>query len=220
MDRLLLIGLIAVGIVVVIIIIYAFWYYDNRRLKALKLLAESLNFTFSQKGDDSMLEMLGRFHLFSQGHSRRVSNVFSGRFNDIPVTVMDYRYTTGGGKSSHTWQQTVLAFESDKLLLPCFVLRPENLFDKIGSVFGKKDINFETAPVFSKRYLLRGEDEESIRKLFKEWVLQYYEQNPGISTEGDGKMLIYYRSSRRVSPDKIQVFLQEGYAVFGLFKGH
>jgi hypothetical protein len=216
----LLIWFIAVGIAVVIIIIYVIWYYDNQRLKALKRLAESLNFTFSKKSNESMLEVLGRFHLFSQGHSRSISNVFSGMFNDIPVMVMDYKYTTGGGKSSHTWQQTVLAFESDKLLLPSFVLRPENLFDKIGGVFGKKDINIESAPVFSKRYLLRGNDEESIRKLFKEWVFQYYEQHPGLSTEGDGKKLIYYRSSKRVSPDKIQVFLQEGYDVFGLFKGH
>jgi hypothetical protein len=67
-----------------------------------------------------------------QRHSRSISNVFSGMFNDIPVMVMDYKYTTGGGKSSHTWQQTVLTFESDKLLLPSFFLRPENLFDKIG----------------------------------------------------------------------------------------
>jgi hypothetical protein len=131
---------------------------------------------------------------------------------------MDYKYTTGGGRSSHTWYQTVLAIESDKLRLTRFVLRPENIFDKIGSVFGKKDINFETAPVFSKRYILRGNNEESIRSLFNEGLLQYYEQHLGLSTEGDGTKLIYYRTSKRVPPDKIQFFLQEGYDLFNLFK--
>ena len=164
------------------------------------LLAESLHFTFSEKGDYSKLDVLSEFHLFSQGRSRRISNVLTGMFNDIPVMVMDYKYTTGGGKSSHTWQQTVLAIESDKLRLPNFVLRPENLFDKIGSVFGKKDINFETAPVFSKRYLLRGTNEEPIRSLFNERALEYYEQHPGVCTEGDGMKLIYYRASKRIPP--------------------
>ena len=47
-----LIWLIAIGIALVIIIIYVFWYYDSQRLKALKRLAESLNFTFSKKGEE------------------------------------------------------------------------------------------------------------------------------------------------------------------------
>ena len=131
---------------------------------------------------------------------------------------MDYKFTTGGGKSSHTWYQTVLVIESDKLQLPRFVLRPENIFDKIGSIFGKKDINFETAPVFSKRYLLRGDNEEAIRSLFNARVLEYFKQHLGVSAEGDRVKLIYYRTSKRVSPDKIQGFLQEGYDVLTLLK--
>ena len=210
--------IILASVLVVTIIIYVIWYYNKQRTKALKLMAESLNFTFAEKCDKSLMNALGTFHLFSQGYSRRISNVLTGKFNLIPVTVMDYKYTTGGGKSSHTWFQTVLVIESDKLQLPRFVLRPENLFDKIGSVFGNKDINFETAPVFSKRYLLRGDNEESIRNLFNTRVLEYYEQRLGMSTEGDGVKLIYYRSSKRVPPDKIQDFLQEGYDAFTLLK--
>jgi hypothetical protein len=208
------------GIVVMIIIICLIWYFNKQRVKALKQLAESLNFTFSEKGDKSVIDTLGKYHLFSQGYSRRISNVLTGKFNTIPVTVMEYQYTTGSGKSAHTWRQTVLVVESDKLRLPRFVLRPENLFDKIGSMFGTKDINFETAPAFSKRYLLRGDDEESVRQLFNERVTDHYEQHPGLSTEGDGRKLIYYRISKKVSPDQIQTFLQEGYDIFDLFKNY
>jgi hypothetical protein len=211
--------IILVGIAVVFFALYFVGKARNRQLTtALKRLAETLNFTFSEKGDLATQDAMSKFHLFSEGHSRRISNVLTGRFNDVSATVMNYRYSTGGGRSSHIWEQTVLALESDKLLLPRFDLRPENLIDKIGAVFGKKDINFENAPVFSKRYLLRGDDEESIRKLFNERIFDYYEQHPGVSTEGDGRMLIYYRSSKCVTPDKIQVFLQDGYDVFSLFK--
>jgi hypothetical protein len=210
------IGIVTVIIIILILVIVS--YYNKQRQKAFERLAETLNFTFSAKGDQSTLDAMRCFHLFSQGHSRKISNVLAGKFNDIPVTVMDYRYVTGGGKSSHTWQQTVITIESPKLALPVFILRPENLFDKIGSAFGKKDINFETAPLFSKRYMLRGDDEPSIRVRFNQWIIDYYEQHPGLSTEGDGQRLIYYRTSKTVAPDKIESFLQEGYEIYGLFK--
>jgi hypothetical protein len=172
--------IIPLGVIVIaVIVLIGTRYFSKQRTKAIQQTAESLNFAFSEKDDTGLANALGGFHLFSQGYSRRISNVLTGKFNLVPVTIMDYKYTTGGGKSSHTWQQTVLVIECGKLQLPRFLLRPENLFDKIGSVFGQKDINFETAPVFSKRYLLRGDNEESVRRVFNEPVLEYYEQHPG-----------------------------------------
>jgi hypothetical protein len=210
---------IILAVAVLLIAVYGTTLYlGKKRAKALQALAPALSFTFAAKGDAGQIGELSEFHLFSQGYGRRISNVLQGKFNLVPVTVMDYKYTTGGGKSSHTWTQTVLVFESDKLQLPRFMLRPENLFDKIGSAFGYKDINFDTAPVFSKKYLLRGENEAAVRNTFNAGILQYYEQHTGLSTEDDGKKLIFYRTSKVVPPDKIQAFLQEGYDAFELFK--
>jgi hypothetical protein len=207
------------GSVAVFIGVYIGMRYLNRqRTQALNALAASLSFTFSEKGDGSLTAQLSVFHLFSQGYARRIANVFTGKFNLVPVTVMDYKYTTGGGKDSHTWQQTVLVMDCEKLQLPRFILHPENIFDKIGSVFGRKDINFDTAPVFSKRYFLRGDNEAAVRALFNTAVLGYFEQHPGLSMECDGVRLIFYRTSKRVPPDKFQTFLQEGYDAFSLFK--
>jgi hypothetical protein len=214
-----IVWIILAGVAVLLIAVYGTtWYLGKRRAQALQALAAALSFTFTARGDDMLIGELSEFHLFSQGYRRRISNVLQGKFNLMPVTVMDYKYTTGGGKSSHTWVQTVLVFDSDKLQLPRFLLRPENLFDKIGSAFGYKDINFDNAPVFSQKYLLRGENEAAIRNTFNAGILQYYEQHPGLSTEADGKKLIYSRTSKVVPPDKIQAFLQEGYDAFGLFK--
>jgi hypothetical protein len=218
-SRKMIVWIILAGVAVLFIAVYGTtWYMGKKRAKALQALAPALSFTFTASGDDMLIGELGEFHLFSQGYRRRISNVLQGKFNLVPVTVMDYKYTTGGGKSSHTWTQTVLVFDSDKLQLPRFLLRPENLFDKIESAFGYKDINFDTAPVFSEKYLLRGENEAAVRSAFNAGILQYYEQHPGLSTEADGKKLIFYRTSKVVPPDKIQAFLQEGYDAFELFK--
>ena len=192
------------------------WYKIKRRKKPLKKLAELLNFTFSEKGD-ALASFLSGFYLFSQSYFPSISNVLSGRFNGIPVWIMDYKYTESVGRHPSTYQQTVLAFNSNKLQLPSFILRPTNLFDKIGIVLGDKDINFDIAPVFSKQYSLRGNNEEAIRRLFNDRALEYYERHPGLSTEGDGNKLIYYRFSKLVSPNKIQAFLQEGYDLFRIF---
>ena len=207
------------GTVAVVIGIYIGMLYTNRkRTQALKSLAASLSFTFSEKDDGSLMARMSVFHLFSQGYGRRITNIFTGKFNLVPVVVMDYKYTTGSGKSSHTWVQTVLVMDCEKLQLPRFILHPESIFDKIGSIFGRKDINFDTAPVFSKRYFLRGDDEAAVRGLFNARILGYFEQHQGLSIECDGARLIYYRTSKMVPPDKLQAFLQEGYELFDFFK--
>ena len=37
-----------------------------------------------------------------------------------------------------------------------FEMRPENLLNKIGAALGRQDIDFDSNPEFSRRYLLRG----------------------------------------------------------------
>jgi hypothetical protein len=191
---------------------------NQQRVLALKQMAQSMDFTFLEKGESSIQWTFGGFELFSRGYSKKYTNVLSGRFHNLPVLIFDYQYTTGGGKNTQVWKQTVLALESDKLHLPKFLLRPENLLDKIGSALGHKDIDFETYPEFSKRYYLRSTNEEGVRKLFSERVVKYFEEKPGLSAEGDGTKLIKYRVSKFIPAENLQTFLQEGYELYTLFK--
>lgn len=193
------------------------WLYERKRTQDLKALAASLKFTFSAR-DNAVLEMMYPFHLFSQGRSQKVTNIMRGNANDIEAIIMDYQYTTGSGKNSHTWNQTVIAFRSPFLNLPSFTLRPENVFHKIGEVFGYQDIDFASHSTFSRRYLLQGNDENAVRALFTDALLSRYDQSKGLSTEGDGDIFIFYRASKRVSPKGITAFMQEGFALFGLMK--
>jgi hypothetical protein len=132
------------------------------------------------------------------------------------VTIFDHKYVTGGGKSSHTWNHSVVCFRFEGTELPSFSLRPENIWHKIGSWLGYQDIDFDSHPVFSSNYLLRGGDEDAIRMLFTDPVLEFYEQNPGLSTEGSGNILLFYRHSVRVGPQGIRPFMEEGLKVLSL----
>ena len=68
---------------------------------------------------------------------------------------------------SSTTAQAVLSFRSPGLNLPRFVLRPAALFHRMGDVVGLHDIDFDAHPQFSKKYLLRGTDDEKVRDLFR-----------------------------------------------------
>lgn len=123
--------------------------------------------------------------------------------------IFDYKYTTGDGEDSKDHRQTVAVFQLAGKTLPGFLLKPENLLHKIGSVFGYKDIDFEESPEFSRRYLLRGDDEKAVRSLFKPWVLSFFEQKPGWSVEGRGPWLVIYRQDKRLNPERFREFWNE-----------
>ncbi len=111
-----------------------------------------------------------------------------------------------------------MCFTSERLNLPSFELRPENILHKIGSSFGYQGIDFRSHPQFSSSYLLRGNDEAAIHALFTPEVLRYFERQDGLCVEGDGDKLICYRQRKRVDPHEIKSFLDQGRAVLDLFR--
>jgi hypothetical protein len=206
-----IIGLIAVAI-------FFAWRYEKKRRERLKSVAESLGFTYMEKNGELLVSSLDTFHLFSQGRSKRIYNLMKGKVRDADVTIMDYRYTTGSGKNSNTFNQTVILFDSEILQLPAFALRPENVFHKLGSAFGYQDIDFDSHQEFSRKYLLRGADETAVRNTFNYDILTYCESQKNICLEGEGARLIFYRTGKRISPEEIKTFLEQGLALFILFK--
>jgi hypothetical protein len=202
---------------VAIAVIFITSRLEKKRTEALDRTAKQMGLTFYPRGDGSTLASLSGFHLFSQGHAKRIQNLMQGEANHMEVQVFAYQYTTGSGKNSHTSMQTVICFRSTKLDLPEFSLRPENILHKIGSLFGYQDIDFDTHPDFSKHYLLRGSDEEAIHSRFHEEILSFFDEHRGLCTEGRGKQLIFYRTAKQVKPEDIRSFMEEGFKVVQLF---
>ncbi len=206
------------GILLIIgVALYIGYLMEKKRTEALGKAAEELGFDFLPKGDGRFLSELGGFHLFSQGHSRYLYNLMRGEANGMEVSIFDYRYTIGAGKHQHTYNQTVVCFVVPDADLPQFSLRPENIWHKIGQLFGYQDINFDSHPVFSRNYLLRGADEAGIRDLFTDDVLEFYEKRTGLSTEGTDDLLLFYRHAKRVEPNNVHGFLEDGFKVMALF---
>ena len=141
-----------------------------------------------------------------------------GDTDEVAMGIFDYRYTTGSGKNSHTYRQTVVFFRSPDMDLPQFELKPQSFFHGIGKLFGYQDIDFQSHPKFSKAFVLRGTSETAVRKLFTADLLSFCETKPQVSIEGQGRDLVFYRSSKRVKPEQFRDLMSEGFDVFKQFQ--
>ena len=176
-----------------------FYRYEKQRTEKLKKISELMGLAFYPKGDQSLIDRLSEFHLFSQGYSGKIKNMLHGQIQQAEIAIFGYQYKIRGSRSSPaTLRQTVIYFHSSSLNLPRFALRPEQLFHKIGQVIGYQDVDFESHPMFLQRYLLRAYDEKGVRRVFTDQVLSYFEQQRGVSTEGDGEQLIFYAPESRL----------------------
>jgi len=203
------------GVVLVIVLAIAgALYYEKKRREAIRQVAEEMGLPFYPKGDANLVTQLSMFNLFSQGRSRKIFNMLHGDTEDVNLGIFDYQFTTGSGKNSTTWKQTVVYFNSPMLNLPQFAMRPQSFFHKIGKMFGYQDIDFDTNPVFSDNFILQGADEAGVRALFTPELLTFFEGRTGISLEGQGAHLIFYRHNNRAKPDKIRELMNEGFAIF------
>jgi hypothetical protein len=192
-------------------------YLEKRRTEKMKAAAASMGLAFEFEQAPEMITQLAHFPLFQNGHTKRLRNVIGGSEGGVEFKLFDYRYTTGSGKNSHTWHQTVIVLRSQKLRVPSFTLRPENIFHKIGSAFGYQDIDFESHPKFSKKYLLRGEIEGEIRNLFAPHVLDYFDQNLNMNVEALQGELIFYRAMRQLKPEELRPLIDDGLRIHNLF---
>lgn len=207
---------IAIVAVLIIIGIGVGMYYEKRRREALARVAGELGLEFFPSGIPGLLGALQGFKLISAGDSHTLTNTIRGITDEVELTIFDLSYSTGSGKNRSTHRQTVIRFASSQLNLPDFAVSPEWFFHKIAKLFGTKDINFVDDPAFSSSFLLQGANEPAVRQLFSQEVRSWFAGRVGVTCEGRGKQLLFFRAGQRLSADKIPGLLEEGFQLFKL----
>jgi hypothetical protein len=208
--------------IVIVVLVVVLLIYQNKkekeRTKALEVTAAQLGWSFSAAAPMNMIAGLDGFPLFNQGHGKKIKNFMYGQAGGVKAAVFYYIYTVGGGKNSHTYFQSVVYLEPANLNLPFFSLRPENFLHKMLGAFGYQDIDFGQRPEFSKNYLLRGQNEMSIRQAFNDRVLAFYESYAGTCTDAGGNQLFVFRSGHRLEPQEIQGYVGVGLQLISLLQ--
>lgn len=193
-------------------------FLDKRRRKAMIALAARHGLSHEDSDPTLLDQGFTSFPLFDQGFSRDYSNILKGNIDGIPLILFDYKYTTGGGKHSSTFRQSVACYRLEGRSLAKFDLSPENIIQKIAAMFGYKDIDFGSNEGFSKSYLLRGPEESQIRSLFSPKTLSYLESHTGWSVEGGGEWVTVFKPNRRITKENFRKFLDDTRGIAGQFK--
>lgn len=188
----------------------------QKRTEEMQGVAGELGMPFMEEADEELLAKLQTFKLFNTGHGRTMRNVMKAETDLANLAIFDYSFVTGHGKHQQHHFHTIVSMQSDDLRLPSFQMRPEGFFDRVGSVLGFQDIDFDSHPEFSKSFLLKGEDEDSIRRFFDDDLLEMFERRKGISIESAPGIFIYLAGGKKASGE-IRGFMDDGFAVYSAF---
>ncbi len=183
--------------------------YEKKRTAELKLFARRIGMEFLEKDPRIKSAPFQSFPLFQKGRSKKSGNVMVEEKGPSETLIFEYRYRTGGGKNSSTHTQTIVAFKKNTADLPAFAMGPEYFVHRIGEKFGMQDIDFSGEPVFSETYLLQGEDEPAVRRLFEGKLARFFARHPKWNVEGGGDWLLVYKGGKRPKVDEIPTMIKE-----------
>ena len=105
----------------------------------------------------------------NHGYGRTCRNLLTGHYAGTETMLFDYEYTPESVETDvfgfSRNKQTVAAFHL-KDALPDFHLVTKSWGHKVGTAGARCNIAFDDVPVFSQHYVLSGQDEAAIRRLF------------------------------------------------------
>lgn len=140
---------------------------DKKRREAIRSYCRQHGLSYSDTAN-KIPAIARSFSLLSEkGHTNSWRSEMAGKREDYSFTIFEHYYVTGYGKSRHTYINTICVISKNEVNMPQFFVRDENfILDGLGKLFGGQDINFEEDPVFSKKFVLQGMSEPSIRQFF------------------------------------------------------
>ncbi len=98
---------------------------------------------------------------------------------------------------------TIVQVSDFNLAIPDFALEPEGLWSKLFEGVSGRDIDFDAHPDFSKKYYLRGENENTITQFFSERVIHFLENREEMHVECHKNRFIFYKKRDLLEPEEI-----------------
>jgi len=229
---------IFLALVGLMLVLYSLHRKTQKRTQLAKVVAAEMGFEHLADPMSAVPDVIWQMNNFKMGSHRRFPDLLRGQVGDVTIFVGSYRFNRrgrsgsryasypGNGRvmrsdSSRFGPQNVVILQSPHLNLPAFSLAPEHgkMMIKMAEMLGLKDIDFESYPQFSKRFLLRASDEAAVRHRFHHGVLTFFEQHQGIAAEGVGAIWVYYpcpKSERaKMHPDQWKGLVGEALGLHG-----
>jgi len=214
-----------IGVIGLAVAVYlASRWWEQRRREDYESYCLTRGYRFERERPAGVEQLGPDFELFRAGHSRRWGYTITGQVNGHPFTAFEYRYVTGGGKSSNAHHCGVMLWETESRALPRFSLVPEGFLQRLGQRFGRKDFDFAEDEGFSNATQLQGDDEAAVRALFTPERRRFFTgaaiagtPRSDFHVAGAGGRLVWWREARLPPADELDAFLAEGDAVRRIF---
>lgn len=168
----------------------------KKRREALFRLAQHLGFEYRMEGTgyvsssgfmalfseetDPFLSKFAIFSPFGQGHSQEVKNLMFGRRGDRDWYLFDYSYKTtqhNGKTTTTTTHPYGIVAVRIPMVFPLLSLAAENVFHRIGSKLGMRELTFELEE-FNRRYFIQCEEAREAHDILHPKAIDYLMRQP------------------------------------------
>lgn len=214
-----LLVIIAIVAVLLIVSVVGADVIDSFRRKDFQKAAADLHFSFHDKDQSTLPDGADRFHLMRLGQVRVAERIMRGEANGIRVTIFEMGNTSNLGLTIKTSVQTVVCFESERLALPWFFLRPAALTRQLPAPPGladtKADELLHLAPSFA--VATEAGKEPQVGKIFDKSLVDSLRESEGVCIEGWERLLVIYYPGRAVPLSGYPQLLEDAFAVFSQF---
>ncbi len=198
-------GIFAFILILAVAAIAYNFVYEKKRAEAIKRLARLRGYQYIEKPGKEFQSKLPDFKLLSLGYSRKAKNVLKLKSGGFHWTLFDYRYATGGGRSTSVHFQSVAITDLNKDV-PDFSFTKKSMFVAFSGYLRGQKLHIENKE-FAKAYIVRGS--EKARELFSPSLIQAF---LGLSVPLTGEVLgnkLILRWPRRMNAEELTSFLEE-----------
>ena len=127
------------------------------------------------------------------------------QYSDLgKIEASDITLQEGALQDKKETRITIVQVSDFDFPVPDFALEPEGLWSKLFEGVSGKDIDFAAYPVFSKKYYLRGFNENAVTQFFSEPLIHFLENREEMHIECHKHRMIFYKKRDLLEPEEIK----------------
>jgi MFS superfamily sulfate permease-like transporter len=178
----------------------------TKRQTAIETVAADFSWTYTPKRSRKTA-FLNNFLYFKTKQINYIYNQLQDKNTDFDL--FDIEYSEGEFIAKEVVRTTMLFINLNREI-PVFTLDRDGFLQFLYQLAGFKDIVIDGHSDFSKRFYLKGEDQEAIKQLFTDELVLFFESNPYYHIESNGTDLIVKNKDRLATVSEIKALISFG----------
>jgi hypothetical protein len=186
----------------------------KKRREALSGLANEMGLRFDPAKDRSFDDQYRCFDALRWGDNRYAYNILRGQFEGRNIVGFDYHYETSsrdsdGDRKTSSHRFSAVIFQST-LPLDGLTIRSEGLFDRMKTLLGFDDIDFESAE-FSKRFHVKCRDRQLAYDVIQPETMEFMLAMPRFTLHFEsGLVMVMRKQTFETSDFRAAIHLVDG----------